>query len=1004
MPSLHNVPPGDYEDLRIALVMNGGVSLAVWIGGVAHEINRAVRGKDRSGAALEYKALLDLTATTARVDVISGASAGGLNGALLALALVYDTDLEPLRGVWLTKGSLDRLLRSPYDKDPESLLLGNDRFLNDLRDAFDNLQRSGSPTPPAQVPIDLTLTATMLHGEPNRICDDLGIVISDVRHRAEMKFSRGEGFDKDPFIDKDIGARLALAARASASFPVAFEPIFCPVGSKNPPDDPRLVDMKGIASFGHSRFLVDGGVLDNKPIESALSAVFRQRPSGEVRRVLAYVDPAPGNTAVDRDDDPGKAPTLGQVALASLVSLPRVESISAHLQDIIEHNRQVRRKRQTRVVLVRELGAAGLRTLAAQLWAVYLERRTQSAADYIVEVLAAEIASGAETGVALGRRLSGWLSQLLSSRPNAPWVPRQLPDEDTGDARVDLAHWSWGLFTVEHIAEILIDLMRRALLVTPLNQSERRERLKAYYAAAYDLLIATPRTRRDDMRYWRSCAGALTNALAPGREDMVASTQRWADAAIAGSAARTVTLVPSERARRWATEPPPVGEVPVAPALGWVAGAMAGVLAAASEDVRAAATAGREHGRSIHDRQFATDLLAYVDYLAPADRQNAQAVLIRLLRLEVVQYATGSYRESPDQFVELVQVSANGRSPLGGPARAADKLAGAQLAGFGGFYKGAWRANDWLFGRMDGADRIVRILLNPARLARLYAMHAQAVEDALRAIAVPAQADPTVAAFLANHWRERAARVHDELAFLDRPDLPVPEQLPNAVEAVLAPIHLRMLREELPDMVAAARDDRRRGAGDRDAGAALVSAAEARIGNGGSAAWSALPPDQLVALFTGSGVGQERFPEEVGTDLFTSTLTQTLAVSATTVSGARAGLGVLGSALQVLRLPLLILHALAQTAARQSRTAAFIFGCALAVGATIVAITLFAPGAPISRPIIWFGSLLFVGAVLVSLRKSPRLAVIWLVVASLVWLLRSWLPTVVQDLWAKLMG
>jgi predicted acylesterase/phospholipase RssA len=71
------------EELRLALVMNGGVSLAVWIGGVAHEINRFV-GETHP----VYRHLLELTSTRARVDVISGTSAGGVNGAALALSCV----------------------------------------------------------------------------------------------------------------------------------------------------------------------------------------------------------------------------------------------------------------------------------------------------------------------------------------------------------------------------------------------------------------------------------------------------------------------------------------------------------------------------------------------------------------------------------------------------------------------------------------------------------------------------------------------------------------------------------------------------------------------------------------------------------------------------------------------------------------------------------------------------------------------------------------------------
>ena len=61
----------DRQEIRLAMVMTGGVSLAIWMGGATTEISRATRGEG------VYEELLDLTASEARIDVISGASAGG---------------------------------------------------------------------------------------------------------------------------------------------------------------------------------------------------------------------------------------------------------------------------------------------------------------------------------------------------------------------------------------------------------------------------------------------------------------------------------------------------------------------------------------------------------------------------------------------------------------------------------------------------------------------------------------------------------------------------------------------------------------------------------------------------------------------------------------------------------------------------------------------------------------------------------------------------------------
>ncbi|MGH3330848.1 MAG: patatin-like phospholipase family protein, partial [Nocardioidaceae bacterium] len=92
------------QDLRLAVVLNGGVSLAVWMGGAVHEIDRLTR---RAGPG--YDSLLDhLSIRSARADVITGSSAGGINGALLALAQVNkkSPSLSLLRDLWAEQGDI----------------------------------------------------------------------------------------------------------------------------------------------------------------------------------------------------------------------------------------------------------------------------------------------------------------------------------------------------------------------------------------------------------------------------------------------------------------------------------------------------------------------------------------------------------------------------------------------------------------------------------------------------------------------------------------------------------------------------------------------------------------------------------------------------------------------------------------------------------------------------------------------------------------------------------
>jgi predicted acylesterase/phospholipase RssA len=66
-------------------------------------------GRSRSAnEAAAYKWLRDRMQEDVVVDVTSGTSAGGLNGAFLATSVAYDVRLDTLRTTWIDEGSLNR--------------------------------------------------------------------------------------------------------------------------------------------------------------------------------------------------------------------------------------------------------------------------------------------------------------------------------------------------------------------------------------------------------------------------------------------------------------------------------------------------------------------------------------------------------------------------------------------------------------------------------------------------------------------------------------------------------------------------------------------------------------------------------------------------------------------------------------------------------------------------------------------------------------------------------
>ena len=112
------------KELRLALVCYGGVSLAVYMHGVTKEIwhlaraSRDFHSDDAQSSGVEgvYRRLLSHIEHEQQLrlrvlpDVITGASAGGINAVFLADAVHSGHSLEPLTELWLRKADIDELI------------------------------------------------------------------------------------------------------------------------------------------------------------------------------------------------------------------------------------------------------------------------------------------------------------------------------------------------------------------------------------------------------------------------------------------------------------------------------------------------------------------------------------------------------------------------------------------------------------------------------------------------------------------------------------------------------------------------------------------------------------------------------------------------------------------------------------------------------------------------------------------------------------------------------
>ena len=392
-PSDHaGAAPAGSKELRLALVCYGGVSLAIYMHGVTKEIHKLVAASrafdeqpgtnpfpgDRTEHAY-FNALRDLAdrdgvRTRVVVDVVSGTSAGGINGVFLAKALAHDLSQDALRDLWMDKG-VGQLLAAPQHL-PMALkytwLLSNAairrlktrpplsgsrmcRWLYDALTEMDPAPSAAAPRAslmPEGHPLELFVTATDYYGFARSIPVGTGTA-ADRSHRHVLTFRWDPSAGVDGFAaTASHNAALAFAARATSSFPGAFPPIsiggfqdqfheegVSVAGFES--DLFRIYDLEG--DDPTLTYFVDGGVLDNFPFGHAIDAI-RARPADqEVTRRLVYIQPDPGEAPRPPQ---GKEPGLVGTVWKTLSAIPRNEPIVDDLLDIRRLNERVQTIRE----------------------------------------------------------------------------------------------------------------------------------------------------------------------------------------------------------------------------------------------------------------------------------------------------------------------------------------------------------------------------------------------------------------------------------------------------------------------------------------------------------------------------------------------------------------------------------------------------------------------------------------------------------------------------------
>ena len=408
------------QEVRFAVVMYGGVSLAIYINGIAQEMLRWVRstaksaktnaallsnnpasadnelgGTERvyrklsyilgsgdvgkkSAAELWDQAEQSLAAnetirTRFVVDILSGTSAGGINGIFLGKALANGQDISGLESLWVKEGDMRTLINDKKSiegplllQDPPVSLLNSQRMYFELLKAFDSMEATRATSNPFVDELDLFVTTTDLSGVtlPIRLSDG---VVYERRHRNVLRFvysnkeASAEAKDRNDFTAK-FNPFLAYAARCTSAFPAAFEPMclcdtdailkgYLPyANNENCRSDSSdwqrfykdYLNPVGVNTVKFpKRPFADGGYLDNKPFTYATETVAHRQADLLVTRKLIYIEPSPEHPE-EQPDTEVKPDALENVS-AALLTLPRYETIREDLQRVRDHNRLVER-------------------------------------------------------------------------------------------------------------------------------------------------------------------------------------------------------------------------------------------------------------------------------------------------------------------------------------------------------------------------------------------------------------------------------------------------------------------------------------------------------------------------------------------------------------------------------------------------------------------------------------------------------------------------------------
>ncbi|MFT5420248.1 MAG: putative acylesterase/phospholipase RssA [Candidatus Endobugula sp.] len=286
---------------KIAIAISGAVSLGSYESGTVYELINAVKLHNAANPDARIE-----------IDVLSGASAGGMTAAMIAQKLLYDgAALEDpiensLYDVWVNRVDIDDLLNPNLGDDPSKSLLSSNRIGDNAKYVFltryEKPNPDVNPHPAAAKTIQLGLALSNLNG----VDYDLPIFSSSASGMGQGTFVQTRNQDRyttevnQQCDNVDYWTEVMTAGRACGAFPLAFRPI--PVKREWDTLDYKGLGAKNWAGLFNGQFTyADGGIFNNYPLGLArdLSRRVDSSAADADKRFYFYISPDAKTSSAD---------------------------------------------------------------------------------------------------------------------------------------------------------------------------------------------------------------------------------------------------------------------------------------------------------------------------------------------------------------------------------------------------------------------------------------------------------------------------------------------------------------------------------------------------------------------------------------------------------------------------------------------------------------------------------------------------------------------------------